>query len=95
MNPLSVMPPNLPSPDIAGTIRCPHSVIQHITQRSETEMADRNPYIPSERRQDVETREKDTEEMDNRRFAEKQAKLREQGDPDANKVEHTPGKTDQ
>ena len=55
-------------------------------------MADRNPYIPSERRQDVETREKDTEEQDKRRFAEKEAKLREQGDPDTNKPEQTPDK---
>jgi hypothetical protein len=52
-------------------------------------MADRNPYIPAERRMDVEERENDTEEQDNRRFAENQSKLREQGDPDTNKTNHT------
>lgn len=40
-------------------------------------MADRNPYIPSERRQDVENREQNDEELAHRRFAEEQAKLEE------------------
>ncbi len=40
-------------------------------------MADRNPFIPSERRQDVEGRTNIIEDEDNRRFAEKQAKLQQ------------------
>ncbi len=58
-------------------------------------MADRNPNIPSERRADVQTRENDTEERDNKRFAEKQAKLREQGESNPDKAEHTPGNREQ
>jgi hypothetical protein len=38
-------------------------------------MADRNPFIPSERRQDVESRSNINEDEANRDFAEKQAKL--------------------
>ncbi|GEM_PF-3292160 len=41
-------------------------------------MADRNPYIPSERRQDVEGRTQINENEANRQFAEKQAKLQHQ-----------------
>ncbi len=58
-------------------------------------MANRNPNIPAERRMDMETRDTDTEEQDNRRFAEKQAKLREQGETNPDKAEHLPGKREQ
>lgn len=40
-------------------------------------MADRNPYIPSERRMDVEEKERFNEEASQRQFAEKQAKLKQ------------------
>lgn len=39
-------------------------------------MADRNPNIPSERRMDMEDRERFNEEEANRRFAEKEAKIK-------------------
>jgi hypothetical protein len=38
-------------------------------------MADRNPFIPAERRQDVEHKETDNEDAANRQFAEKQAEI--------------------
>ena len=41
-------------------------------------MAERNPFIPSERRQEMEDRTRVNEEEANRRYAEKQAKLRDQ-----------------
>ena len=58
-------------------------------------MADRNPNIPSERRADVQTRENNNEEENTRHFAEKQAKLREQGEATPDKADHIPGRRDQ
>jgi guanylate kinase len=49
-------------------------------------MADRNPYIPGERRQDMENRETDNEEAANRRFAEKQAEIARNKDASNNPI---------
>ena len=47
-------------------------------------MAERNPFIPSERRQEMEERTRFNEEEANRRYAEQQAALR--GDAEAQEL---------
>lgn len=51
-------------------------------------MADRNPWIPAERRMDMENKENDNERMSKERFAQKLAEIKQDGDapmPDKSK----------